>query len=140
MSAVDVVTQIQQENRDKQPADWQTGRTALGNMQLDVNTQNMVAGWYHPIVRTHPKTGEKALFVDHTYSHGIEGMTKAEADAILDFLKEHIAQPAFSCRLRWEPRTFTMWDNRLCIHQAFNDYDGFRREMYRTTVLGEIPQ
>ena len=48
-------------------------------------------------------------------------------------------QPAFTCRLRWAPGTFALWDNRLCVHQAFNDYDGFRREMYRTTVAGETP-
>lgn len=139
MTAIDVVTQLSRENKDARSAEWQTGRVVLGNMQLDVDTQKMIDGWYHPIVRTHPKTGEKALFVDHTYSHGIEGMTEAEAESLLRFLKEHVCQPAFSCRLRWEPKTFAIWDNRICIHQAFNDYDGFRREMYRTTVLGEVP-
>lgn len=137
MSAVEVVALLQAENRKKQ-ADEEP--TALGDMELDVNTQKMVDGWFHPIVRTHPKSGEKALYVDHTYSHGIEGMTKAEADGLLGFLKEHVRQSAFSCRLRWKPKTFALWDNRICIHQAFNDYDGFRRELYRTTVLGEVPQ
>jgi alpha-ketoglutarate-dependent taurine dioxygenase len=51
-----------------------------------------------------------------------------------------MTQPAFTCRLRWEPDMLVMWDNRLCIHQAFNDYDGYRREMYRTTIAGEVPQ
>jgi len=109
-------------------------------MQLDVNEQKIVAGWFHPLVRTHPKTGERALYVDHAYAPGIQGMADAEAGALLGFLTEHVTQPAFSCRLRWAPGTFAVWDNRICIHQAFNDYDGFRREMYRTTVLGEIPR
>ena len=55
------------------------------------------------------------------------------------FLKEHVSQPAFTCRLRWQSGTFVLWDNRICCHHAFNDYDGYRREMYRTTVKGETP-
>ncbi|MBT3264076.1 MAG: hypothetical protein HN372_06895 [Acidiferrobacteraceae bacterium] len=62
------------------------------------------------------------------------------AQGLLAFLQQHVTQSAFSCRLRWQPRTLTLWDNRGCIHQAFNDYDGFRREMYRTTVNGEVPR
>jgi len=136
MTATDVVTQLRRESRPSLDA----GQTDFGDMQLDVNEQKIVAGWFHPLVRTHPKTGEKALYVDHAYAHGIQGMADAEAGALLGFLKEHVTQPAFSCRLRWAPGTFAVWDNRICIHQAFNDYDGFRREMYRTTVLGEIPR
>ncbi len=98
-----------------------------------------VQGTSHPLVRTHPVTGEKSLYCDETYSVGIEGFTEAEAEPLLKFLVAHITQPAFTCRLRWEPRTFALWDNRICVHQAFNDYDGFRREHYRTTVAGEVP-
>ncbi len=140
MTAEGVVNELQKENEAKKAAGQDTKGTGFGNIELDVNTKKMIAGWYHPLVRTHPKSGEKALYVDHTYSHGIQGMTPAEAEPLLRFLKEHVSQPAFSCRLRWEPKTFTLWDNRICVHQAFNDFDGFRREMYRTTVLGEVPQ
>ena len=98
-----------------------------------------VQGNYHPLVRTHPKSGEKALYCDKTYAVGIEGLTGDEAKPLLQFLGDHITQPAFTCRLRWEPKTFVLWDNRICVHQAFNDYDGFRREMYRTTIAGESP-
>ena len=56
-----------------------------------------------------------------------------------EYLTEHITQPAFTCRLRWEADMLVAWDNRLCVHQAYNDYQGYRREMYRTTVRGERP-
>lgn len=139
MSAAFVVGQLNEMNRSQQSEGGKAEPKKFGDMELDVNSKAMVDGWYHPMVRTHPKSGEKALYVDHTYSHGIEGMTDAEAQALLAFLKDHVSQPAFSCRLRWAPKTFTVWDNRICIHQAFNDHDGFRREMYRTTVMGEVP-
>ena len=98
-----------------------------------------VRGNYHPLVRTHPRSGEKSLYCDATYSVGFEGMLEDEAIPILKFLVGHITQPAFTCRLRWKPKTLAIWDNRLCVHQAFNDYDGFRRELYRTTIAGETP-
>ena len=98
-----------------------------------------IKGNCHPMVRTHAVTGEKALYVDSSYAIGIEGMTTEEARPILDFLAEHIVQHSHTCRLRWETDMVAVWDNRLCVHQAFNDYQGFRREMYRTTVVGETP-
>lgn len=98
-----------------------------------------VIGWMHPLVRTHPVSGEKSLFVCQSRSMGIEGMTQAESTALLEFLVEHMTQPAFTCRLRWDDDMFVLWDNRICIHHACNDYDGYRREMYRTTVMGEVP-
>ncbi len=136
MSAAGVVSNLEAMKREGLSKGQ---KTTFARTERDEQTQAMVDGWFHPIVRTHPKTGEKSLYVDHTYSHGIQGMTSEEAESILGFLKAHVTQPAFSCRLRWSPGTFALWDNRLCIHQAFNDYDGFRREMYRTTVNGEVP-
>ena len=98
-----------------------------------------LAGTLHPLVRTHPVTGARALFVDETYSCGIDELTDAEAAPLLDFHVRHVTRSAFTCRLRWEVGTLAVWDNRLCVHQAYNDHDGFRREMYRTTVKGERP-
>lgn len=139
MSGRDVIASIRREAAASAVRSGKMDPTAVGDMQLDINTRRMIEGWYHPLVRTHPKTGEKALYVDTSYAIGIEGMTDSEADSLLGFLGRHITDAALSCRLRWEPNMFTLWDNRLCIHQAFNDYDGYRREMYRTTVLGEVP-
>lgn len=121
--------------------DSSLGRLAAlrGTATLPEDVARKVEGAAHPLVRTHPVTGEKALYCDATYAMGIEGLTEPESDALLNFLVAHITQPAFTCRLRWEANTFALWDNRICIHQAFNDYDGYRRALYRTTVAGEIP-
>ena len=102
--------------------------------------QRKLRGSVHPMVRTHPVTGETALYVDSTYAIAIDGMTQDEAAPILGFLCDHLVQHAFTCRLRWEPDMLVVWDNRLCVHQAFNDYQGHRRELYRTTVVGETPR
>lgn len=114
--------------------------TGLGNIELDVDMQKMIDGSFHPLVRTHPVTGEKSLFVEKTYSCGIEGLSEAEAMPIIDYLANFATQESFTCRLRWENKTVIMWDNRICLHQAFNDYEGYRREMYRATVMGERPR
>ena len=110
---------------------------ALAEMPDDI--QRKVKGHLHPLVRTHPATGEKSLYLDESYACGLDGMTDDEAAPILDYLVKHLTQPAFSCRLRWEVDMVVLWDNRLCVHQAFNDYFGHRRELYRVTVAGETP-
>ena len=133
MSAENVLSEVQKHAQERDPG-------KLGSMDIKVNVNSMVEGNFHPIVRTHPVTGEKALYVEESYSMGIEGMSEYEAAPLLNFLREHITQPAFTCRLRWQKDTLVLWDNRICLHHAFNDHDGYRREMYRTTVLGEVPQ
>ena len=67
-------------------------------------------------------------------------MTQAESLPLLDFLCRHITQHHYTVRLKWEPGMVAMWDNRGALHLAANDYDGFRREMYRTTMAGERPE
>lgn len=136
MSAADVAQTIEPSESDDDDGE-DAGR--IGAMKLNFDRRAMIEGHCHPLVRTHPVTGQKALYVDCAYALGIEGMRDVEAEALLGFLRNHVTQPAFTCRLRWEPGTFTMWDNRLVLHHAFNDHDGYRREMHRTTVLGEVP-
>ncbi len=106
---------------------------------LSEDLQRKVRGSVHPMVRTHPVTGEKALYVDGAYAIGIDGMNGEEAAPILGYLASYLVSHEFTCRLRWEPDMLVVWDNRLCVHQAFNDYQGQRRELYRTTVVGETP-
>ncbi len=93
----------------------------------------------HPLVRTHPVTGRKALYVSPVYTHGIEGMTHAESASILKFLFDHITQERFVYRHRWTPGRLLMWDNRCTVHFAEGGYDGHLRVMHRTTVAGERP-
>lgn len=93
----------------------------------------------HPLVRTHPVTGRKALYVSPVYTHGIEGMTYAESSSILKFLFDHIVQPQFVYRHRWTAGRLLMWDNRCTVHLAEGGYDGHLRVMHRTTVAGERP-
>lgn len=112
---------------------------SVGEIELTMDQKNMIDGWFHPLVRTHPKTGNKSLFCDTSYSMGIEGMTQEESKPLIDFLGWWATREDFNCRLRWEPNMLVIWDNRQCLHKAFNDYDGHRREMIRTIVNGEVP-
>lgn len=104
-----------------------------------INTEEAHAELCHPAVRTIPETGRKALFINPVYSIRFEDMTEAESRPILDFLNAHSTRAEFTCRVRWQPGTLTMWDNRCVQHNAMNDYDGFRRRLHRTTVAGARP-
>ncbi|MDB5476303.1 MAG: alpha-ketoglutarate-dependent taurine dioxygenase [Phenylobacterium sp.] len=94
----------------------------------------------HPLVRTHPVTGRKALFISPVYTVGVEGMTREEGAAILGYLFQHMTQDAFIYRHRWRPRMLLMWDNRCTMHFAEGGYDGHLRVMHRTTVAGDVPR
>lgn len=111
----------------------------MSDMELELDVQSMLDGSYHPLIRKHPVSGEVSLYCDAVYAVGLQGMTDRESRPLLEFLVAHLTQEMFSCRLRWEPHTVAVWDNRICLHRAFNDYDGYRREMHRTTVKGETP-
>lgn len=93
----------------------------------------------HPLVRTHPVTGRKALFVSPTYTVGIEGLTFQESHAILGFLYAHMTQEQFIYRHKWRQGMLLMWDNRCTVHFADGGYDGHLRVMHRTTVAGDVP-
>jgi taurine dioxygenase len=93
----------------------------------------------HPIVRTHPQTGKKALYCSSLHTLHFDGMTERESRPIINMLNDHAITPEFTCRVRWEPGQLTIWDNRCTMHNAINDYHGTRREMRRLTVGPEKP-
>jgi taurine dioxygenase len=93
----------------------------------------------HPVMRTHPETGRVSLYVNAMFTQRLVGLEKHESDALLAMLYAHAARPEFLCRVRWEPGTLTMWDNRCVQHYAIDDYEDFERVMYRVTIEGSRP-
>jgi len=94
----------------------------------------------HPVVRTHPDTGRKALYLNRSHTIRFKDMTEAESRPLIEFLQEHQTRPAFTCRVQWAPGTLTVWDNRCTLHNAVNDYHGQRRRMRRLTVGAQLPR
>jgi taurine dioxygenase len=92
----------------------------------------------HPVVRTHPETGRKALYVSSEHTIRFKGMTPEESLPIVEFLQAHCTRPEFTARIRWEKGTVGIWDNRCCQHFAINDYHGHRRVMWRLPVGAEV--
>ncbi|WP_158928216.1 TauD/TfdA family dioxygenase [Acidisphaera sp. S103] len=91
----------------------------------------------HPVVRTHPETGRKLLFVNRSYTVGFEGWTEAESKPLLDYLLEHGHRPELTCRFRWANGSIAFWDNRCTKHLAVHDAGPFRRIMRRTQICGD---
>ena len=118
-----------------------TLRRAIADGNADVDLATMQQQWppvHHPVVRVHPDTGRKALFVNGNFTTKIDGLTSAESEAFLSMLLDHVGSPAFQCRHRWSPGTLTMWDNRCVQHYAVPDYST-RRIMHRLTITGTKP-
>ena len=93
----------------------------------------------HPVVRVHPETGRRALYVNVAHTVRFEGMTEEESAPILKYLYAHQTRPEFTCRFRWRAGSLAMWDNRCAQHNAINDYQGHRRLLHRITLAGDKP-
>jgi taurine dioxygenase len=92
----------------------------------------------HPVARTHPVTGRKALYVNGNSTTHIVGLSERENDLVLPFLNDHVRAPEFQCRFRWEENSIAFWDNRTVQHYAVPDYTE-RRLMHRVTLTGDKP-
>ena len=94
----------------------------------------------HPVVRTHPETGRKALYVNGAHTQRFAGMTDEESAPLLAYLFQHQVKPEFTCRFAWRPGSVAFWDNRCALHNPVNDYHGHRRVMHRVTLAGDAPR
>ncbi len=93
----------------------------------------------HPLVRTHPETGEQALYVNTAFTSHVEGLSAKESDRLLAHLYAQAAIPEYQCRFRWEPDSIAFWDNRAAQHYAASDYFPAVRRMERVTIAGDRP-
>jgi taurine dioxygenase len=113
---------------------------AMGAAMRGRNLDKMVLEAIHPVVRTHPATGRKALYINRAHTLRFDGMTEAESKPLLEFLFDHAAREEFTCRFQWTQGALALWDNRCTQHYPLNDYHGHRRVMHRVTIEGEFPQ
>lgn len=93
----------------------------------------------HPVVRTHPETGRKSLYVNPGHTVRFAGWTEEESAGLLKYLYEVQTRPEFTCRFSWRPGSIALWDNRCALHNPVNDYHGYRRVMHRITLAGDVP-
>ena len=123
------------EDEGNYDAEYQDGHGGT-KLKLDKAAEEV---FQHPVVRTHPETGRKALYVNRPFTVGLKDMKLEESEPILKFLCAHSARPDFSARVRWREGSVGMWDNRAAQHYALNDYPGKRRVMHRLTLNGDRP-
>ncbi len=109
------------------------GDSATSKGREELNSQ-------HPVVRTHPETGRKALYVNPGHTLRFVGWTEEESAPLLDYLFAHQVRPEFTCRFSWTPGAIALWDNRCVLHNPINDYHGHKRLLHRITLKGDAPK
>ncbi len=122
---------------DRLVAGPQAGRNAQRSTKVREDADWRETVTTHPVVRTHPETGRKLLFVNAAYTIGFDGMTEEESRPLLDYLLQHGNRPEFTCRFRWENGSVAFWDNRSVKHLAVHDAGPFRRLMRRVQIAGD---
>ena len=114
-----------------------TRANRLRDSGRDISTVGMNS--LHPVIRTHPETGRKSLYVNRAHTVRFEGMTEKESSPILNYLYKHQVRDEFVCRFRWTEGAIAFWDNRCTQHYPVNDYQGFKRLLHRVTLKGCEP-
>jgi taurine dioxygenase len=115
----------------------QTRVNRIANSANPLSQKNLKA--IHPVVRTHPETKRKLLYINKAHTTRFEGMSQAESAGLLDYLFEIQSRPEYCCRFRWQKGSLAFWDNRACLHYPLNDYPGQRRLLHRTSLAGDRP-
>lgn len=115
-------------------------KTLEDSIRASRGNQNHAFVAEHPVIRTHPETGRKSLFINFAHTSHFKGMTEEESAPILEYLFRHQVRPEFTCRFTWRQGSVALWDNRCTLHVGVNDYQGFARRMHRITLAGERPR
>ncbi len=103
------------------------------------NTKAGVFTHTHPVVRTHPETGEKTLYVNEAHTLYFDGWSEEASQPLLNELYQHARQPEFQCRIKWQMGMYVLWDNRSTHHYPINDYTGYHRLLHRVSIKGDEP-
>ena len=109
----------------------------IAEQERDTKAENLIG--IHPVIRTHPETGQKAIYVNQAHSCHFQGWSMAESDGLLNFLYAHQIKEEFQCRHVWQHGDIAIWDNRCTLHYPVNDYHGHRRLLHRITLKGDEP-
>ncbi len=121
---------------------WSLRKSIQGGHSVTTELQELQAKWppvQHPVVRTHPVTRRRCLYVNRNFTTRLCGIGEEENDALLPFLIRQVSRPDFQIRFRWEPGDVAFWDNRCTQHYAVPDYTGHRRVMHRVMIQGDRP-
>ena len=135
----DMLADLKAVHSDRKVAGPQAGRNAQRSTKVreDADWRETIS--VHPVVRTHPETGRKCLFVNHSYTVGFAGMSEAESAPLLNYLLAQGHRPEMTCRFAWRPGSIAFWDNRCTKHLAVNDSWRERRLMRRIQISGDRP-
>ena len=136
---IDALTVIHSARRSYSHAAFAAGGGKARSMNI-VPNDNAYAEQRHPMVRVHPETQRRALWVNSVYSIAIDELPQLEGEQLLNELLQHATLPEFTYRLTWQPDMLTIWDNRCLQHVATGGYDGYHRLMHRTTIAGDAPR
>ncbi|MEY4645224.1 MAG: hypothetical protein RLZZ596_2055 [Pseudomonadota bacterium] len=115
-----------------------TREDRLKDSSTELSRKALVAE--HPVVRTHPETERKSLYVNFGHTTRFAGMSEEESSGLLNFLFAHQIKPEFTCRFSWQVGSIALWDNRCVLHNPVNDYHGHKRLMHRITLKGDVPR